>query len=76
VLGFEVPWRCFVTKKALQKNGHQVDWATDGLHHGVSRDGNETQIYAWDIWRVSNRHGRRGGSGRDDHISMFGILYS
>jgi hypothetical protein len=69
------PLALFRHKKILQKNGHQVDWATDALHHGVSRDGNEAQICAWDTWRVSNKPRRRGSSGRADHRAMFGILF-
>jgi hypothetical protein len=61
-------------KKALRKKGHQADYTTDALHHGVNCDGNKTQIYSWDTWKVSNQHGLHGRSGRNDHRAVFGIL--
>ena len=42
-------------------------------HHDADHDGNKTEIYAWNIWRVRNRHKPCGIRGGDDHRVMFGM---
>jgi hypothetical protein len=49
------PLVLFHYEKYFRKKSHQVDCATDGLHHSVDCDGKEAQIYAWDTWRTNNQ---------------------